>query len=435
MNIAYPITEILKSVETINQSKGEIYNNSDKTFNSNNTVSMKKKITQIQGAFGETIETEELVEETFDDAEPFEIDEITKIEDPAIKNNKKKVAKPKIRMKKSNVLLLKNEFVNQASRQKMNKKYIDVLEEELQLMTKIINENKDQLEKYKNLNLSLNEQDAKLEEQVSKLQERNAQLENDFNIVSKELKQQTPDKELQTKLDVMYQQQNIIKDYQNQISKLKKENQLLEQNTELPPSWMMGDLKFKQIPKNDTDKVSEESSQQEHDDELKTKSKFIYEQQNIIKDYQEQISKLKEENQLLEQNSEKTIHQKDNKDEMEDIAGKIKYYQDDNLRLSNELVKTSNKLENTKSQLEYFENNKVRLMSQLENLNNIISESNVVDNPFDTTISKVNDKSEVDKKIPNEKQITQNQIQKIIRPKKIDNPDEMNRITKDIFKK
>ena len=225
MNIAHPVSEILKCVETINQPEEKIHNNSDKTFNLNNTVSMKKKIIQTQGTYGETIETEELVEETFDDAEPFEIDEIKKIEDPAIKNNKKKVAKPKIRMKKSNVLLLKNEFVNQASRQKMNKKYIDVLEEELQLMTKIINENKDQLEKYKNLNLSLNEQDAKLEEQVSKLQERNAQLENDFNIVSKELKQQTPDKELQTKLDVIYQQQNIIKDYQNQISQLKKENQ------------------------------------------------------------------------------------------------------------------------------------------------------------------------------------------------------------------
>ena len=156
MNIAHPVSEILKCVETINQPEEKIYNNSDKTFNLNNTVSMKKKITQIQGTFGETIETEELVEETFDDAEPFEIDEITKIEDPAIKNNKKKVAKPKIRMKKSNVLLLKDEFVNQASRQKMNKKYIDVLEEELQLKTKIINENKDQLEKYKNLNLSLN---------------------------------------------------------------------------------------------------------------------------------------------------------------------------------------------------------------------------------------------------------------------------------------
>ena len=43
MNIAYPVSEILKCVETINQPEGKIYNNSDKTFNLNNTVSMKKK--------------------------------------------------------------------------------------------------------------------------------------------------------------------------------------------------------------------------------------------------------------------------------------------------------------------------------------------------------------------------------------------------------
>ena len=198
---------------------------------------------------------------------------------------------------------------------------------------------------------------------------------------------------------------------------------------------MTGDLKFDHALKSDTDKVSEGLSQQEYEDELKTKSKFIYEQQNIIKDYQDQISKLKEENQLLEQNSEKTIHQEDHKDEMEDIVRKIKYYQDDNLRLSNELVKLSNKLENTKSQLEYFENNKAKLMSQLENLNNIVSESNVIGSPFDTTKSKIDDKSLVDKKIPNEKQITQNQLQKIIRPRKIIKSEEMNRLTKDIFKK
>ena len=281
----------------------------------------------------------------------------------------------------------------------------------------------------------MNEQDVKLNEQVSKLKERNTQLENDFNKVSKELNQGTPDKEFQTKLDVIYKQQNIIKDYQDQISKLKEENQLLEQNTELPPSWMTKDLKFNHPLNNDTDKISEGLNQQENDDELKTKSKFIYEQQNIIKDYQDQISKLKEENQLLEQNSEKTIHQEDHKDEMEDIARKIKYYQDDNLRLSNELVKLSNKLENTKSQLEYFENNKARLMSQLKNLNNIISESNVIGSPFDTTKSKIDDKSLADDKISNKKQIAQNQFQKKVSLKKIDNPDEMNRLTRDIFKK
>ena len=436
MNIAYPISEILKCVEIINQPKKKFYKNSDKTFNLNNTISVKKKIIQTQGTFGEPFETEELIEETFDDALPFEIDEITKINDLGMKKNKKKEAKPTIRIKKSKALLLTTEVVNQSSRQKMNKKYIDVLEEELKLMTKITNENKDQLEKYKNFHLSLNEQVVKLNEQVAKLKERNAQLENDFNKVSKELNQQTPDKEFQTKLDVIYKQQNIIKDYQDQISKLKKENQLLEQNTELPPSWMMGDLKFKQIPKNDTDKVSEESSQQEHDDELKTKSKFIYEQQNIIQDYQNQISKLKDENKLLEQNSEKIIHQEANKkDEIEDNARKIKYYQEDNLRLSNELVKLSNKLENTKNQLEYFENNKTRLMSQLENLNNIISESNVIGNPFDTTISKIDDKSSKDEKIANKKQIEKNVFQKIVTSSAENSSEEMNLLTKNIFKK
>ena len=421
MNIAYPISEILKCVEIINQPKKKFDRNSDKTFNLNNTVSIKKKITQTQGTFGETIETEELIEETFDNAKPFEIDEITKINDLGMKKNKKN-------KKESKALLLTTEVANQSSRQKMNKKYIDVLEEELKLMTKITTENKDQLEKYKNFNLSLNEQ-------VVKLKERNAQLENDFNKVSKELNQQTPDKEFQTKLDVIYKQQNIIKDYQDQISKLKEENKLLEQNTELPPSWITGDLKFKNISKNDKDKISEGLNQQENDDELKTKSKFIYEQQNIIKDYQDQISKLKEENQLLEQNSEKTIHQEDHKDEMEDIARKIKYYQDDNLRLSNELVKLSNKLENTKNQLKQFENNKARLMSQLENLNNIISESNVIGNPFDTTISKIDDKSSKDEKIANKKQIEKNVFQKIVTSSEEKSSGDMNLIAKKIFKK
>ena len=121
---------------------------------------------QTQGTFGEPFEIEEMAEDTFDDAEPFEIDEIIKINDLGMKKNKKKEAKPKIRIKKSKALLLTTEVTNQSSRQKMNKKYIDVLEEELKLMTKITNENKDQLEKYKKSNLSLNEQAIKLEEQV-----------------------------------------------------------------------------------------------------------------------------------------------------------------------------------------------------------------------------------------------------------------------------
>ena len=97
MNIAYPVSEILQCIEIINQPAKKFYKNNDKTFNLNNTISVKKKIIQTQGTFGETFETEELVEETFDDAEPFEIDEITKIDDSGMKKNKKN-------KKKSNAL-------------------------------------------------------------------------------------------------------------------------------------------------------------------------------------------------------------------------------------------------------------------------------------------------------------------------------------------
>ena len=56
MNIAYPISEILKCVEIINQPKKKFYNNNDKTLNLNNTISIKKKIKQTQDTFGEPIE-------------------------------------------------------------------------------------------------------------------------------------------------------------------------------------------------------------------------------------------------------------------------------------------------------------------------------------------------------------------------------------------
>ena len=86
MDITYSVSEILKCVEIINQPNGKILNYNGETFNKlNNTNNVKKKIIQSQGTFGETIETEELVEEEFDDAEPFEIEEIIKTNDLEVK--------------------------------------------------------------------------------------------------------------------------------------------------------------------------------------------------------------------------------------------------------------------------------------------------------------------------------------------------------------
>ena len=172
MDIHYPVSEILECIEDINATKKKIDKYNYKTFTLNNTVDMKKKMKQTQGTFGEPFEIEEMEEDTFDDAEPFEIDEITKIDNSEIE--KKETVK--------DILLLTDEVTHQDSLQKMNKN----------------DQNDGQI--------------SKLNDQISVLKERNAMLEDNVNQISKAINQQGENKELQTKLEILYEQQNVIKD-------------------------------------------------------------------------------------------------------------------------------------------------------------------------------------------------------------------------------
>ena len=121
------------------------------------------------------------------------------------------------------------------------------------------------------------------------------------------------------------------------------------------------------------------------------------------------------------------------------MAGKIKHYQDDNLRLSNEVVKLSNKLENTKFQLKQFENNKSKLMNQLEGLSNIISENNIIDSAFNPSQTVLKDENKKSKEIISDdkdiEKVTQKQFLKIKESSNMPDPKEMDIFTKEIFKK
>ena len=64
MNIQYPVSEILRCVDYINDPKKEIYESSNEILVLNNPLTMKK----------ETKKIEELESST---AQPFQIDEIT----------------------------------------------------------------------------------------------------------------------------------------------------------------------------------------------------------------------------------------------------------------------------------------------------------------------------------------------------------------------
>ena len=87
MNIQYPVSEILKSVEGINEPKKKIDKSDYKPSISLNNLDMKKKITHHQGTFGETFELEEQVEEISENADPFEIEEIKLVDRSQTKQN------------------------------------------------------------------------------------------------------------------------------------------------------------------------------------------------------------------------------------------------------------------------------------------------------------------------------------------------------------
>ena len=261
----------------------------------------------------------------------------------------------------------------------------------------------------------------------------NAMLDRDLNKIFKTIDHKSAEKELQARLELVYEQQRVIKDYENQILNLKNQNEFLENKFYSQPKKIIPDLKHDDKSKIDSKKASQLASQEKYEEELEIKSKIFHEQQSILGDYQDQVLKLKEENQLLQKDIEinnskliaATQTQKENNDndaKMQDMIGKIKYYQEDNLRLSNEVVILSNKLENTKQQLKQFEDNKAKLMHQMQNLNNIISENNIIDSPFGTSTQKNEYKPETDEKTSDDKkQIVQNKFENLTPDQKIDN--------------
>ena len=176
--------------------------------------------------------------------------------------------------------------------------------------------------------------------------------------------------------------------------------------------------------------------------ELKIQSGLVHTQQNKIREYQESISNLKEriskfegqENKLYEENaqlkenlkrvSKEIKPQNDVNDKMLEAEKRIKYYQEDNLRLSSELVTLSKRLDNTKHQLVSYESNKQQIMSEIKNLNNVISQSNIINNKFGSTILEsdkiiINNDGKITKKVD----------------QKIKNTDDINLLVKEIFKK
>tara|TARA_B110000305_G_scaffold59183_1_gene65535 strand:+ start:770 stop:2038 length:1269 start_codon:yes stop_codon:yes gene_type:complete len=105
-----------------------------------------------------------------------------------------------------------------------------------------------------------------------------------------------------------------------------------------------------------------------------------------IDNYKKEVNELREKNQNLEKTID-TLRQNlsdNNKSEnINDLENKIKYYQDENIRISSELVESNKRFSVTKESLSAIQNQRTDLIEKLNSINHVMKSENIISNVFD----------------------------------------------------
>ena len=116
--------------------------------------------------------------------------------------------------------------------------------------------------------------------------------------------------------------------------------------------------------------------------ELKTKIDSV----GHIDIYLEEINQLKLKNKDLENTIDKLKSYEDNNDQnlniIKELENKIKYYQEENIRISNQLYEANKKFDIIKSEIEVLQNQRSSLIAKINSVNDVIGNSKIVTNVF-----------------------------------------------------
>ena len=135
---------------------------------------------------------------------------------------------------------------------------------------------------------------------------------------------------------------------------------------------------------------SKENKIQSHQDTRELNDNADYEKR--IEEYQLENNSLKNKIQEFENNNQNNLYEKDKIKELEE---KLKHYQEENVRLSNQIFNQDKKIEIMKNQISNFENLKQRLYEQVNTLGDTLLDNDNVENIFEKNSSLENfDKNE-----------------------------------------
>ena len=175
-----------------------------------------------------------------------------------------------------------------------------------------------------------------------------------YNLFKKKIKKNT--------LKIIFDHQIEIKKFQKKIEYLNESKKILENNNHDLQSNLNQIIEDKKVLENN------------NHDLQSSLDKIIEEKEMLIEKNtraQEELS-LEKSNLLNNSNNEK----------LTELNNKLKFYQDENLRLSRDLSNSQETHHIIKKQLNDFEKQKNQISNQIQELNNSVSKSNLIEHTF-----------------------------------------------------
>ena len=159
---------------------------------------------------------------------------------------------------------------------------------------------------------------------------------------------------------------------------------------------------------NSNTKIDELANQNKNLEKNTTELKTKLDSVGHIEIYLEEINQLKLKNKDLENTIEKLKSYEDNNDQniniIKELENKIKYYQEENIRISNQLYEANKRFDIIKSEIEVLQDQRSSLIAKINSVNDVIGNSKIVTNVFQNSQPQNTKVSITDPEIKIEKQ-------------------------------
>ena len=217
-----------------------------------------------------------------------------------------------------------------------------------------------------------------------------------YNFFKKKIKKNT--------LKIIFDQQIEIKKFQKKIEYLNESKKILENNNHDLQSNLNQIIEDKKILENNNHDLQSNLNQiiedkkilENNNHDLQSNLNQIIEDKKVLEnnnhDLQSSLDKIIEEKEMLiEKNTraqeelsleKSNLLNNSNNEKLTELNNKLKFYQDENLRLSRDLSNSQETHHIIKKQLNDFEKQKNKISNQIQELNNSVSKSNLITPTF-----------------------------------------------------